>query len=314
MIKKNDKIFIAGHNGMIGSAILKKFKKNGYKNILTVDKKELDLRNQNDVFNFFKRKKPKATIIAAAKVGGIYANDRYKADFIFDNLSIQNNLIHGSFKSKIKNLIFLGSSCIYPKNSPQPIKESYLLNGPLEHTNESYAIAKIAGLKMCESYNIQHGTNYKCLMPANSYGPGDNYNTYGSHFFPANIKKLFFLGQNKKKKALIWGTGKVKRELIFSEDVADACLFFLNKKIREPILNIGTGRDMTIKQYIQFIAKKLNLDLEIRFDHSKPDGMPRKVLDVSLAKKYGWIAKTSLSDGFDKTFEDFQKNINKLRS
>ena len=311
MIKKKDKIFLAGHNGMIGSAILKKLKEKGYKNILTIDRKKLDLRNQVDVFNYFKRKKPKATIIAAAKVGGIYANNKYKGDFIFDNLSIQNNLIHGSFKNKIRNLIFLGSSCIYPKHSKQPIKESYLLGGPLEITNESYAIAKIAGIKLCESYNIQHGTNYKCLMPANSYGPGDNYDTYASHFFPANIKKLYFLKKNKKSKAVIWGTGKAKRELICSEDVADACVYFLNKKIKETIVNIGTGHDMSIKKYIQFIAKKLNMDVEIKFDSSKPDGMPRKVLDISLAKKYGWKSKTSLSDGFMKTLVDFKKNIHK---
>lgn len=308
MIKKNDKIFLAGHNGMIGKAILKKLKKDGFKKIITIDKKKLDLRNQSEVYNFIKSKKPKATIVAAAKVGGIHSNNVYRGDYIFDNLSIQNNLIHGSYKNNINNLIFLGSSCIYPRKCPQPIKERYLLTGPLEETNEPYAIAKIAGLKLCQSFNFQHGTNYKCLMPANSYGPGDNYDTYGSHFFAANIKKLLLVKKNNKKNVSIWGTGKARRELIFSEDVADACIFFLNKKIKEPIINIGKGSDMTIKAYIQFIIKKLNMNIKIKFDLSKPDGMPRKLLDVSLAKKYGWTAKTSLSEGFDKTLEDFRKN------
>ncbi len=308
MIKKNDKIFLAGHNGMIGSAILKKLKKDGFKRIITVNKKKLDLRNQKEVYSFIRSKKPKATIIAAAKVGGIHSNNIYRGDYIFDNLSIQNNLIHGSFKNNIKNLIFLGSSCIYPRKCPQPIKEKYLLTGPLEETNEAYAIAKIAGLKLCQSYNFQYGTSYKCLMPANSYGPGDNYDTFGSHFFAANIKKLLLAKKNNKKSVTIWGTGKAKRELIFSEDVADASVFFLKKKIKDPIINIGKGSDMTIKEYIKFITKKLNLDINIKFDHTKPDGMPRKLLDVTLAKKYGWSAKTSLSEGFDKTIEDFKKN------
>ena len=302
MINKNDKIFLAGHNGMIGSAILKKLTKDGFKRIITVNKKKLDLRNQSEVYNFIKSKNPKATVIAAAKVGGLHSN------YIFDNLSIQNNLIHGSFRNNIKNLIFLGSSCIYPKKCPQPIKERYLLTGPLEETNEAYAIAKIAGLKLCQSYNFQYGTNYKCLMPANSYGPGDNYDTFGSHFFAANIKKLLSAKKNNKKSVTIWGSGRAKRELIFSEDVADASVFFLKKKIKDPIINIGKGSDMTIKEYIKFIIKKLNLDINIKFDRTKPDGMPRKLLDVSLAKKYGWSAKTSLSEGFDKTIEDFQKN------
>ena len=217
-------------------------------------------------------------------------------------------MIHGSFKNDIKNLIFLGSSCIYPKNCPQPIKEKYLLTGPLEKTNEAYAVAKIAGLKLCENYNFQYGTNYKCLMPANSYGPGDNYDTLTSHFFAANIKKLLTIKNNNKKNVLIWGSGKVRRELIFSEDVADACVFFLKKRIKEPIINIGNGSDMTIKAYIQFIIKKLRMNVKIKFDKTKPDGMPRKLLDVSLAKKYGWTAKTSLSDGFDKTIKDFIEN------
>ena len=270
MIKKDEKIFLAGHKGMIGSAIYKKLKEKGYKKIITVEKRKLDLRNQNEVFDFLKSKKPKATIIAAAKVGGIYSNNLYRADFIFDNLSIQSNLIHGSFKNDIKNLIFLGSSCIYPKNCPQPIKEKYLLTGPLEKTNEAYAVAKIAGLKLCENYNFQYGTNYKCLMPANSYGPGDNYDIFTSHFFAANIRKLLSIKKNNKKDVLIWGSGKVRRELIFSEDVADACVFFLKKKIKEPIINIGNGSDMTIKAYVQFIIKKLRMNVKIKFDKLNP--------------------------------------------
>ncbi len=307
MINKKDKIFLAGHNGLIGSSILSKLKKSGYKNIITVNRKQLDLRDQNKVFNFIKSKKPKATIIAAAKVGGIYSNNLYKAEYIYDNMSIQNNLIHGSYKNNVKELIFLGSSCIYPKNCSQPIKEKYLLTGSLEETNEPYAIAKIAGVKLCQSYNFQYGTNYKCLMPANSYGPGDNYDFYGSHFFAANIKKIYNAVKSNKKKIVVWGTGKAKRELIFNEDVADACVYFLNKKTKEYIINIGTGRDRTIKQYVEFIMKKFKKKLIIKFDKSKPDGVPRKLLDISVAKKYGWSAKTSLSEGFDSTLIDFEK-------
>ena len=307
MITKNSKIFLAGHNGLVGSAILRRLNILGYKNILTVDKKKLDLTNQKKVFLFLKRNRPQAIIIAAAKVGGINANNKYRADFIYENLAIQNNLIHSAFLNKIKNLIFLGSSCVYPRNSKQPIKEKYILTGSLEHTNEPYAIAKIAGIKMCESYNIQYGTNYKCLMPSNTYGPNDNYNLDNSHFFPALIRKIHDAKIKKGNKIILWGTGKPKRELIYVDDVADACIFFLNKKTKESLINIGTGKDLKIEQYAKLIIKFLNIKINIHFDKTKPNGTPRKLLDVIIAKKYGWRPKISLKDGFFITYSDFLK-------
>ena len=307
MITKKSKIFIAGHNGLVGSAILRRLNILGYKNILTVDKKKLDLTNQKKVFLFLKRNRPQAIIIAAAKVGGIYANNKYRANFIYENLAIQNNLIHSAFLNKIKNLIFLGSSCVYPKNSKQPIKEKYLLTGLLEHTNEPYAIAKIAGIKMCESYNIQYGTNYKCLMPSNTYGPNDNYNLQNSHFFPALIRKIHDSKIKKVNKIILWGTGKPKRELIYVDEVADACIFFLNKKTKESLINIGTGKDIKIEQYAKSIMKFLNIKINIHFDKTKPDGTTRKLLDTTIAKKYGWRPKISLKDGFFLTYADYLK-------
>ena len=307
MITKNTKIFLAGHKGLIGSAILRRLNILGYKNILTVDKKKLDLTNQKKVFLFLKRNKPQAIIIAAAKVGGINANNKYRADFIYENLAIQSNLIHSAFLNKIKNLIFLGSSCVYPKNSKQPIKEKYLLTGSLEHTNEPYAIAKIAGIKMCESYNIQYGTNYKCLMPSNTYGPNDNYNLQNSHFFPALIRKIHDAKIKKANKIILWGTGKPKRELIYVDDVADACIFFLNKKTKENLINIGTGKDIKIEQYAKLIMKFLNIKINIWFDKTKPDGTPRKLLDITIAKKYGWRPQISLKNGFFITYRDYLK-------
>jgi len=299
------KIFLAGHNGLVGSAILKALKKKGYNKVLTVDKKKLDLLDQKSVYNFVKKHKPQVVIIAAARVGGIYANNVYGGKFIYENLQIQNNLIHSSYLNKIKNLIFLGSSCIYPKFSKQPIKEEYLLSGKLEKTNEPYAIAKIAGVKMCEAYNKQYGTNYKCLMPTNAYGPNDSYHLMNSHFFPALIRKAHLCKIKNKKSITVWGTGKPFRELIYVDDLADACVYFMNKKIKETLINIGTGKDRSIKQYTLFILKKLKLNIKIKFITSKPDGVKRKLLDVSKAKKYGWKAKTTLSEGFDLTYKSF---------
>jgi GDP-L-fucose synthase len=304
---KNSKIFIAGHKGLIGSSILRKLNTAGYKNLLVVDKKELNLLDQKKVFLFLKKKKPAAIIIAAARVGGIVANNKYRAEFIYENLTIQNNLIHSAFLNKIKNLIFLGSSCVYPKYCKQPIKEEYLLSGTLERTNEPYAIAKIAGIKMCESYNFQYGTNYKCLMPSNTYGPNDNYNLQNSHFFPALIKKIHEAQIKKQKKIILWGTGKPKRELIYVDDIAEACIFFLQKKTKESLINIGVGKDLKIEQYAKLIMKFLNIKINIYYDKTKPDGMPRKLLDTTIAKKYGWIPKISLKDGFFLTYEDFLK-------
>ena len=304
---KEEKIYLAGHTGLVGSAILSRLKYFGFKKIITVSRNQLDLCSQNDVYNFLKKNNPKFVIIAAAKVGGILANEKYRANFIYENLAIQNNLIHGSFLNKIKNLIFLGSSCVYPKFSKQPIKEEYLLTGKLETTSEPYAIAKIAGIKMCESYNRQHNTNYKCLMPSNSYGPGDHYDLDNSHFFPALIKKIYQAKTDNKKSITLWGSGKAKRQLIYVKDLADACIFFLSKNIKESLINIGAEKDKTIKQYAEFIIKKMGLKIKINFDTTKPDGTQRKLLDISLAKKYGWFPKVSLSEGFDITYEDFLK-------
>jgi len=304
---KNTKIFLAGHRGLVGSAILRKLIKKNYKNIILADKKKLNLLDQKKVFNFLRKKKPKIVIIAAAKVGGIYHNTTKGAEFIYENLQIQNNLIHGSFKNNIKKLVFLGSSCIYPKNSKQPIKEEYLLSGKLEETNLPYATAKIAGIKMCEAYNKQYKTNYICLMPTNTFGPNDNYNLLNSHFFPALIKKAHECKINNKKTIEVWGSGKPFREIIFVDDLADACIFFMNKNIKEPLINIGSGKDMRIRDYVGFLIKKLDLKVKIKFIKSKPDGVFRKVLDVSKAKKYGWKAKTSLNDGFNITYKDFLK-------
>ena len=305
MINKNTKIFVAGHNGLVGSAILRKLKKLGYKKLITVNRKKVDLTNQSKTFNFIKKTKPKFIFICAAKVGGILANDNFKADFIYQNLQIQNNLIHSAYLNGIKNLIFLGSSCIYPRNCKQPIKEKYLLSGILEKTNEPYAIAKIAGIKLCESYNFQYKTNYLCIMPTNCYGPGDNYNSLTSHFLPALIQKIHNVKIKKTKTIKVWGSGKVKREIIFVDDLAEACVFFMKKKTKHSLINIGTGIDYSIKDYAKKIMKILNVKANIVFDKTKPDGTPRKLLDISLAKKYGWRAKTTLKNGILKTYASF---------
>ncbi len=307
------KIFLAGHKGLVGSAILRKLKKKKLNKVITIDRKKLNLLKQQSVFNFIKKKKPDIVIIAAAKVGGIFHNNIHGADFIYENLQIQNNLIHGSFKNNVKKIIFLGSSCIYPKNSKQPISEKSLLTGKLEETNEPYALAKIAGVKMCEAYNKQYKTNYLCLMPTNTYGPNDNYHHLNSHFFPALIKKAHICKIKNKKIFTVWGSGKPLRELIFVDDIADACIFFMNKKTKKSLINIGTGKDMRIKDYVNFIIKKLNLKVIIKYDKKKPDGVYRKVLDVRLAKKYGWKAKTTLDKGFDLTYKDFKINYKRYK-
>ena len=258
MINLNSKIYIAGHKGLVGSAIFRQLKKKGYKKILTVDKSKLDLTNQSKVYNFLKKEKPKFIFIAAAKVGGIYSNSNYPAEFIHNNLIIQNNIIHSAYLCNIKDLIFLGSSCVYPKLCKQPIKEDYLLNGPLEKTNEAYAVAKIAGIKMCESYNLQFKTNYKCLMPTNTFGPNDNYDALNSHFFPSLIKKIHEIKIKGKKELTIWGDGSPKREVVYVDDIADACIYFMKKRFKQTTLNIGTGKDRSIEQY----AKKIDSLIE----------------------------------------------------
>jgi len=306
MVNLKSKIFLAGHKGHLGSAIYRSLTEKKYKNIIVKNKKQLDLLNQLQVFNFLKKAKPKVVIIAAARVGGIYANNKHRGKFIYENLQIQNNLIHGSYLAGVKNLIFFGSSCIYPKNINNTITEDMLLTGKLEYTNEPYAIAKIAGIKLCESYNIQYGTNYKCLMPCNSYGPNDNYDSKNSHFFAALIKKIYLAKKNNKKFITIWGTGKPKRELIFVDDIADACIFFMNRTVKSTLINIGTGVDKTILEYAKILMKENKNIFRIKFDKKKPDGVKRKLLNVSLAKSYGWTAKTSLIQGIKKTLESFK--------
>ena len=307
MIDKKSKIFVAGHNGLVGSAIVRKLEEKGYKNIITVEKSKLDLTNQLKVFDFLKKKKPKFIFIAAAKVGGIYSNNKFRAEFIYSNLSIQNNIINAAYNCNIRDLVFLGSSCVYPKLCKQPIKENYLLNGVLEKTNEPYAIAKIAGIKMCESYNFQYGTNYKCLMPTNTFGPNDNYDSLNSHFFPSLIKKIHMLKKNNKNVLTLWGDGSPKRELIFVDDLAEACIFFMKKKIKESLINIGTGKDYTIKQYAKLLSRIIypGRKIKIKFDKTKPNGTPRKVLNINLAKKYGWVAKTDIKKAIEITYEDY---------
>ena len=313
MINLQSKIYVAGHKGLVGSAIVRQLKKEGYKKIIFVDRSKLDLTNQLKVLKFLKRKKPDFIFIAAAKVGGIYSNNKYKAQFIYENLSIQSNLIHSAYSCDIKNLISLGSSCVYPRKCKQPIKESYLLDGKLESTNDAYAIAKIAGIKMCESYNRQYKTNYKCLMPTNTFGPNDNYDELNSHFFPALIKKLHNIKLKKKNELVLWGNGQAKREVIYVDDIADACIYFMKKKTKETLINIGSDKDYKIKEYAKIFSKVItpNLSFKIKYDLSKPNGTPRKLLDVSLAKKYGWTKKTELTKAIKYTYEDFVKKIKK---
>ncbi len=308
MISKNSKIFVAGHKGLVGSAVLKILKEKGYKNILTVSKKKLNLINQKKTFEFLKKYRPKFIFMCAAKVGGILANDLLKGDFIYQNLQIQNNIIHGAYQNKIKNLIFLGSSCIYPARSKQPIKEKYLLSGKLEKTNEPYGIAKIAGIKLCESYNFQYKTSYRCLMPTNLYGDNDNYEENSSHFVAALIKKVSKIRNQKKKVLQLWGSGEVRREIMHVDDLANACVYFMNKKTKETLINIGVGKDYTINQYAMILLKILNIKAKINHDLTKPDGIKRKLLDISLAKKYGWKPKIKLNHGLLTVYNKYIKS------
>ena len=314
MIKKKDKIFLAGHQGLVGSAILRLLKKKGYKKIITEPKKKLNLLNQSKVFNFLKKNKPKIVIIAAARVGGIKANNSFRADFIRENIDIQSNLIHGCFINKIKNIIFLGSSCVYPVNCKRPIKEKYLLSGKLEPTNEPYAIAKIAGIKMCESYNKQYNTNYICLMPTNTFGPGDNYNLQSSHFIPAILRKIYLAKKENKSFISLWGTGMANREVIYVDDLANLIIYFMNKKVKHSLINIGTSKEKKIKDYIKLILKILKIKLKIKFDNNKNlDGMKSKVLDTGIARSYGWLPKINFDTAIKETYQDLNKNYKKIR-
>lgn len=309
MIKLNSKIFLAGHSGLVGSAIYKKLILLGFKNIITASRKQLDLTNQRKVNSFIKKHKPNFVIIAAAKVGGILANSNSQAEFIYENLMIECNLINSCYKSNIKNLIFLGSSCVYPSNIKGKIKEKDLLKSYLEKTNEGYAIAKIAGIKLCEYYREKYKLNFFSLMPTNIYGPNDNYNLTTSHFIAALIKKTYLAKKNNYKNIVLWGNGTAKREILYVDDLADAVIFFLKKKVKHSLINIGTGTDMTITDYAKKIMKIINYQVPIKFDKSKPNGTKKKLLDVSLAKKYGWKSKISLDEGLEKTYDHFLKNL-----
>ncbi len=312
-MNQKSKIYVAGHNGLVGSAIIRELKRNSFYNIITATRKKLDLVNQQKVLKFLQTKKPKYIFIAAAKVGGIYSNNNFKGEYIYENLMIQSNLIHAAFLCGIKNVIFLGSSCVYPKNCKQPIKEEYLLDGKPEKTNDAYAIAKIAGIKMCESYNEQYKTNFKCLMPTNTFGPNDNYDTLNSHFVPALIKKIHKIKTKNKKDLVLWGNGKAKREILHVDEIAKACVFFMNKKIKQTTLNIGSGKDYTIKEYAKLFLEIIapQKKVHIKYDLSKPNGTPRKVLDISLARKYGWKPDFNLKKQVLKTYQSYKDKLNK---
>tara|TARA_B100000886_G_scaffold134243_1_gene90602 strand:+ start:3475 stop:4476 length:1002 start_codon:yes stop_codon:yes gene_type:complete len=328
LVTKADKIYVAGHNGMVGNAIVKNLKKNGFNNLLLVSREKLDLTNRKNVFEWIENFKPDVVIIAAAKVGGICANNDYPVNFLLENLKIQNNLIEASFVNNIKRLLFLGSSCIYPKLCNQPIKEEYLLNGLLEKTNEWYAIAKISGIKLCEALRKQYGFDAFSLMPTNLYGPGDNYNKKNSHVLPALIRKFSEAVQNKENEVICWGTGSPKREFLHVDDLADACTFVLinwdiNSRTspkynnNEPLsfLNVGTGIDISIKDLASLVAEKCGYSGKIVWDHTKPDGTPQKLLDVSRLNNLGWKYKVNLNVGVQKTIQCFENELreNKVR-
>ncbi len=308
-MQKNSKIYIAGHNGLVGSAIKRNLEKQGYENIIFQSRKELDLQDELSVRKFFEKEKPEYIFLAAAKVGGILANDKYPADFIFQNLQIQNNVIHNAYLNDVKKLLFLGSSCIYPRECPQPIKEEYLLTGPLEKTNEAYAIAKIAGIKMCQSYNKQFGTKYISVMPTNLYGPNDNFDLESSHVLPALLRKFHEAKIENKKEVEIWGTGKAKREFLYVDDLADACVFLMNNYDSSEIVNIGTGEDLSIKDLADIIKRVVGYQGKTVYDTSKPDGTPRKLLDVSKIHNLGWKHKIDLETGIKETYEWYKNNF-----
>ncbi len=307
MMKKNSKIYVAGHRGLVGSAIVRELEKQGYTNILKRTRKELDLMNQVATEEFFAKEKPEYVFCAAAKVGGIWANKNQKAEFIFENLEVQNNLIHNAYKYGAKKLLFLGSSCIYPRQSPQPIKEEYLLTGPLEETNDAYAIAKIAGITMCQSYNKQYGTNFISVMPTNLYGINDNFDLENAHVLPSLLRKFHEAKVNKQPQVEVWGTGSPMREFLYVDDLASAVVFLMNNYDGSEIVNIGTGKDCTIKELAEMIKEVVGYEGQIYWNTSKPDGTPRKLLDVSRLNKLGWKYKTDFKTGLKKTYEWYLK-------
>lgn len=302
---KKTKIFIAGRNGLAGSSIEKEFRKNGYTNIIGLRSSQLDLKRQADVEAYFKKERPEYVVLAAAKVGGIIANIQAPAEFLYDNLVIQNNVIHCAYKYGVKKLLFLASSCIYPRLSPQPMKEEYLMDGKVEPTNEGYAIAKIAGLKMCQMYNMQYGTNFISVMPCNIYGIGDNFHPQKSHVVAGLIRKFHEAKINNSSYVEVWGTGNARRELMFNEDLSNACLYLLETYSGNDFFNIGTGNDVSIRELAEIIKEIVGFKGIIKFDTTKPDGMPQKLMDVSKLKETGWVYKTELEDGIKKTYEWF---------
>jgi len=309
-MEKNSKIYIAGHNGMVGSAIHRKLKIEGFTNIVFKDLSELDLTNQQSVFQFFEKEKPEFVILAAAKVGGIHANNTYRAEFLFQNLMIEANIIHAAHQNGVKKLLFLGSSCIYPKLAPQPLKEEYLLSGFLESTNEPYAIAKIAGIKLCESYRDQYGDNFISVMPTNLYGPNDNYDLKNSHVLPALIRKFHEAKINNLPQVEIWGSGTPLREFLYVDDLADACYFLMQNYNDKGFVNIGSGKEITIKDLALLIKDSIQYKGELKFNASMPDGTPRKLLDVSKLNSLGWKYKTELNEGIKLAYSDFlNRNI-----
>jgi GDP-L-fucose synthase len=321
-LEADARIFVAGHRGLVGSALIRRLTADGYHNILTKSHAELDLTNQAGVRHYLQQSRPDYILLAAAKVGGILANNSYPAAFIAENLAIQNNVIHEAWRCGVKRLLFLGSSCIYPRECPQPIKETYLLTGPLEPTNRAYAIAKIAGIEMCSAYNREYGTQYVCAMPTNLYGPGDNYDLANSHVLPALIRKTHEAKHSHASEIVVWGTGQPRREFLHSDDAADACVFLMNlddERLRKlinaergepPLINIGCGKDQTILELAQLIKDVVGFDGRFRFDSSKPDGTMQKLLDVTLLDALGWRPKISLRQGIERTYADFRTREN----
>ena len=312
-MNKQDRIYIAGHRGLVGSAIMRRLQVEGYGNLVTRTSKELDLREQQAVRDFFAVEKPDYVILAAARVGGILANDTYPADFIYDNLMMEANVIHASYENDVKKLLALGSTCIYPKMAAQPLKEEYLLGGPLEPTNEWYAVAKIAGIKLCQAFQRQYGCRFIAAMPTNLYGPGDNFDLETSHVLPAMIRKFHEAKLNQSRSVTLWGTGKALREFLYVDDLADACVFLLREYDDPDIVNIGVGKDLTVADLAEIVRDVVGFEGEIVYDASKPDGTPRKLVDTSKINGLGWQAKTALRDGIEDTYRWFLDNVERLR-
>jgi GDP-L-fucose synthase len=301
---RDAKVYVAGHNGMVGSAIVRKLRSLGFQSILTRNRGQLDLLDQRAVYDFLERERPDYVFLAAAKVGGIMANNTLRADFLAQNLGIELNIINGAHLANVQDLMFLGSSCIYPRDCPQPMREEYLLTGPLEKTNEPYAIAKITGIKLCENYNSQYGRRYVSVMPTNLYGPNDNYDLSGSHVLPALLRKAHEAKQRREPELVVWGTGTPRREFLHVDDLAEACVFLMEHAYCGPLLNIGTGTDITIRELAEIVMQTVGYDGAVRFDTSKPDGTPRKLLDVSRLSNLGWKARISLEDGIRHTYAE----------